>query len=201
MIKVNLLADRQAKDRMIIQQQLVMGFILIMASVLLCGFWFQVKTNKISDTNQKITDAKIALAKQKKIRDQVMAMEKREKMIKAMLKAIDELMAIKRGPTIYYDNLNKILPPEIWVTTLVDNSGAFLVNGYSFSNNAIAQFMKNMENSEYFSGVNLQIINKTKFGAETLKMFKVNSRASFGKAVVKKKKKVDKAAPVSGGKS
>jgi len=201
MIKVNLLADRQAKDRMLIQQQLVMGAILILASFILCGFWFQAKNSQISDTNQKITEAKKALAKQKKIRAQVAAMEAREKQVKAMLKAIDELMVIKRGPTIYYDNLNQILPPEIWVTSLTDNSGAFLVNGYSFSNNAIAQFMKNMENSKHFSGVNLQTINKTKFGAETLKKFTINSRASLGKKPEQEKKKEGKTAPKPGGKN
>lgn len=201
MIKVNLLADRQAKDRMLIQQQLVMGVMVILASFILCGFWFQVKASQISDTNQKITEAKKALAKQKKIREQVAAMEAREKQVKAMLKAIDDLMAIKRGPTIYYDNLNKILPPEIWVTSLTDNSGAFLINGYSFSNNAIAQFMKNMENSEHFSGVNLQTINKTKFGAETLKRFTINSRASLGKKLEKEKKKESKTPLKPGGKS
>lgn len=201
MIKVNLLADRQAKDRVIIQQQLVMGAMLILASFILCGFWFQAKNSQISDTNQKITEAKKALAKQKKIREQVAEMEAREKQVKAMLKAIDELMVIKRGPTVYYDDLNQILPPEIWITSLTDNSGAFLVNGYSFSNNAIAQFMKNMENSKYFSGVNLQTINKTKFGAETLKKFTINSKASLGHKPIQEKKKEGKTARKPGGKS
>ncbi|HEB72375.1 MAG TPA: hypothetical protein ENI77_07110 [Nitrospirae bacterium] len=189
MIKVNLLADRQAKDRMIIQSQMVMGVIVILASFVLCAFWYQVKAGQISDTNQKIAQAKKALAGQKKIRKKVTEMEAKEKRIKAMLKAIDDLMAIKRGPTVYYDNLNTILPPEIWVTSLTDNSGSFLVNGYSFSNNAIAQFMKNMEGSDYFSGVNLQTINKTRFGKETLKKFTINSRASLGKKAEKAKKK------------
>lgn len=200
MIKVNLLADRQAKDRMIIQQQLVMGCALILVTFLLCGFWLQLKSSQISDTNAKISEAKVALAKQKKIRDQVAAMEKREKMVKAMLKAIDNLMAVKRGPTIYYDDLNQILPPEIWVTTLTDTRGAVVINGYSFSNNAIAQFMRNLENSDHFSEVNLHTINKAKFGAETLKKFKINTSASLGKKAVKEKKKA-KGAPKPGGKS
>jgi len=201
MIKVNLLADRQAKDRMLIQSQLVMGVLVIVASFVLCAFWYQVKASQISDTNQKIAKAKKALAGQKKIRKKVAQMEAREKQVKAMLKAIDELMGIKRGPTVYYDNLNVILPPEIWVTSLTDNSGSFLVNGYSFSNNAIAQFMKNMEGSKYFSGVNLQTINKTKFGTETLKRFTINSSASLGKVAESGKKKEGKTAKKPGGKS
>ena len=92
------------------------------------------------------------------------------------------------------------MPPEIWVTSPTDNHGAVVIDGYSFSNNAIAQFMSNLENSDYFSGVNLHTINKAKFGAETLKKFKINTSASLGKKAVKEKKKA-KGALKPGGKS
>lgn len=175
MIKINLLADRQAKDRLIIQQQLVLGVIGIAATFVLCVFWLQLKSGQITDTNEKIAKAKIELKKQEKIRKQVSDMEKREKQVTAMLAAIANLMKVKQGPTIYFDNLNVILPPEIWMTTLTHNRGAVLIQGYSFSNNAIAQLMKNMEKSDYFTGVNLRTINKTKFGNETLKKFTINT--------------------------
>ncbi len=189
MIRINLLADRQAKDRLVIQQQLVLGVFVILAAFVLCGFWFQVKAVQISDTNKKIDQAKKDLEKQKTILKKVEKLEKTEKQVNAMLKAIESLMEVKRGPTIYFDNLNVILPPEIWMTSLQDNRGAIVIQGYSFSNNAIAQLMKNMEKSEHFVGVNLRGINKTKFGSETLKKFTINCMTTLGQKLAEERRK------------
>ena len=150
MIRINLLADRQAKDRLIIQQQAVLGIIILIATFAVCGLWWQVKASQISSTNQRIAQAKVELARQKQIRAAVEKMQKRRDRVKAILKAIDSLMEVKKGPTIYFDNLNVILPQEIWLTNLADRSGAISIQGYSFSNNAVAKFMKNMEKSSHF---------------------------------------------------
>jgi len=194
MIRINLLADRQAKDRMIIQQQLVLGVIILLATVALCGFWWQIKSAQISDTNKKIVSAKQELERQKKIRAEVAKMEAREKRVKAILAAIDSLKEIKRGPTIYFDNLNVILPPEIWLTEVRDSSGAISIKGYSFSNNAIAQLMRNLEKSEHFGLVELSEIQKTTFATETLKDFTVTCMTTLGQKLLEEKQKREAAA-------
>jgi len=189
MIRINLLADRQAKDRLIIQQQFVMGALVIVAAFVLCGFWWQVKSVQISNTNKKIVTAKQELDRQKKIRAEVSKMEARERRVKAILKAIDRLKKVKHGPTEYYDALNKLMPPEIWINNLADSSGSITLKGYSFSNNAIAQFMTNLEKSPHFGRVDLKEITKARFGKETIKQFSIRTMTSRGLKMAEEKKK------------
>lgn len=175
MIKINLLADRHAKEKIIIQQQVVVGLVTIVSSLVLCGFWWQAKASQIDDTNEKISGAKKELAVQKRVRNQVKDMEARERRLGVILKTIDFLMELKGGPTVYFDNLNVLLPPEIWLTKLSDIGGVISVEGYSFSNTAVAKLMRGMQSSEHFKRVELSGITSAKVKTETLKKFKVSS--------------------------
>jgi Tfp pilus assembly protein PilN len=200
MIRINLLADRQAKDRLIIQQQIMLGFMVFIGALVLCAGWWQVKSSQIKSTNQQIVNAKQELEKQKKIRKQVAELQKREDKVKAILAAIDSLLKIKKGPTPYFDALNKMLPAEIWLTSLTDTSGKINLQGYAFSNPSIAQLMKRMEKSKHYTGVDLQEIVNSKFSGETLKRFKISSMTTLGKQLAEEKKKREAAKKKAKGK-
>ena len=194
MIKINLIADRQAKDRQSIQQEIVLGFLGLVAVLAICGMWWQTKSSQISKTEDQITFAKQERDRQKKIRDAVDKMDERRTRVNNILNSIDLLKEMKDGPAIYFDNLNVILPQEVWLTSIKDNSGAIIIQGYSFSNNAIAQLMKNMERSDHFVNVDLQGIDRTKLGEEVLKKFTVNGLTVLGKKIKDERAKREKEA-------
>ncbi|MGK7345335.1 MAG: PilN domain-containing protein [Candidatus Nitrospinota bacterium M3_3B_026] len=193
MIRINLLADRHAKDRLIIQQQVVAGIVIIIASIALCGFWWNMKRGDIAVVNTKIEQAKEELAKQKKIREQVKKMEARERRVKQILEAIEYLRMEKKGPVPYMDELNVLLPQEIWLTRVEDNNGSLTITGFSFSNTAVARLMKNMEKSGQFLNVELKEIRKAKVAKEDVKKFSVKSMSVIGKKLAEKKAKEEAA--------
>ncbi len=198
MIKINLIADRQAKDRLEIQQEVMLGILGLIALVVLCGIWWQAKSSQISETENQITFAKQERDRQKKIRDAVDEMDARRTRVNNILHAIDLLKEMKQGPAIYFDNLNVILPQEVWLTNVRDNRGMIAIKGYSFSNNSIAQLMKNMEKSEHFVNVDLEGIERAKLGDEILKEFTVNGMTVLGKKMederIRKEKEAEEAA-------
>lgn len=195
MIKINLIADRQAKDRLVIQQQLALGMIVVVATVALCGFFWVHKSSTIARTEDKITTAKNELEQLKKKHAQVTNMEKKEKLLNTIIDTINGLKKQERGPTIYFDHLNVILPSEIWMTDLNDINGVISIKGYSFSNNAIADLMKEMRKSKYFVDVDLSEIKKAKFGGEILKQFSLRCMTAAGKKMAEEaaRKKAAKA--------
>lgn len=197
MIRINLLADRHAKEKLIIQQQIFMGIGIIALSFVLCGAWWFMKASEIDDTNLQITNAKKELETLKRTREEVKKMEERERQVASILTAIDMLKKAKRGPTIYFDTLNVILPTEIWLTSLTETRGAMTIGGYSFSNNAIAKLMKSMEESRQFSSVELREITQAKVGGETIKKFNLQALTAIGKQLAeeekKKKEEIEKA--------
>jgi Tfp pilus assembly protein PilN len=180
MIRINLLADRHAKDRLFIQQQLVLGIAALAGSIILCGFWWSAKASQISDTNTRIEQAEKERDEQKRIIADVKKMEEKEKLLAAVLKAIDSLVELKRGPAPYLDDLNVILPSEIWFTSLSDVRGQLTLQGFSFSNTAVARLMKSLEVSENFSNVELRELVRSKVGAETLMKFNIQFMTSLG---------------------
>lgn len=187
MIRINLLADRHAKDRIIIQQQLVLGAVIILASLVLCGFWWNWKSGDIDAMNVKIDDAQRELEKQKNIRKKVKQLEARERRVNDILDAIDMLKDMRKGPVPYLDDMNVILPQEIWLTQVKDNGGRIEVDGYSFSNTAVAKLMKNMEESENFVNIELKEITKANVGGESLKKFTVQCMTAAARKLEEKK--------------
>lgn len=193
MIKINLLADRQAKDRLVIQQQIIMAMLAVAASVALCGFWWTVKASQISDTNGQITSAQEELERQKKIRAQVAVMQTRQDQVTAILAAIDKLTAVRRGPTMYLDTLNVLLPPEIWLTQLSDKNGVISLQGYAFSNNAVADLMRAMQQSDQFANIELGEIKKGSVGKgkEPINQFTLTGYTALGKKLADEKRKLE----------
>jgi len=202
MIKINLLADRQAKDRLHIQQQIIMAMLAVAASLVLCGFWWTVKASQISDTNGQITSAQEELERQKKIRAQVGVMQQRQDQVTAILAAIEKLTAVKRGPTMYLDNLNVMLPPEIWLTQVSDKNGAISVQGYSFSNNAVADLMRSLQASDQFAAIELGEIKKASVGKgkEMVNQFTLTGYTALGKKLADEKRKLAEASKDKKGK-
>lgn len=175
MIRINLLVDKHLKDRIIVQHQIFLGIGAMFVALALCAFWWTTKSNEIDATNEKIVVAKKELADQQKIRKKVKAMEATEKRLNAILVSINYLVAQKAGPAPYLDHLNLVLPGEVWLTNLTDRGGNIGVEGFSFSNNAVAKLMKNMEEAKTFVNIELAEITTAKINKETLKKFKVSS--------------------------
>lgn len=172
MIRINLLGDRHFKDRLVIRQQVSIATILFVISFIACGVFYSFKINQISGIEEDIVVAKKELEALKKIRDEVDKLEKYERNVKAILKSIEFLKKIRTGPTIYLDHLNVLMPSEIWLTSISDSGAQLKVQGYSFSNNAVAKFMKELEKSEEFVSVELTGLIKAKLakakkGADT----------------------------------
>ncbi len=192
MIRINLIADRHAKEKIVIEQQIMMGVFVFGFSIFLCVMWWQNKASAIETTNIRIEDAKKELNKQKKIRQKVKDMEAKEKLISSILKTIDFLTQEKQAPVAYLDNLNVILPSEIWLTNLTDTGGRITINGFSFSNNSVAQLMRDMERSKHFAKVELSEVTTTKIKEETLKKFKLTcmTKVAYKKAEEKKKREL-----------
>jgi type IV pilus assembly protein PilN len=191
MIRINLLADRHAKDRLLIQQQIVMGALILVATFVLFGAWWSALSGDIADARAEIRSAEDELKKQEVIRDEVRAMEERKKRLENINNAITDLQAVKAGPTLYLDHINVLLPKEMWLTTLTDTAGSLTISGFSFSNTAVAQFMKNLEESDQFVNVSLREITQQEVEKESLQQFTVNAWTTLGKRLAEEKAKRD----------
>ncbi len=193
MIKINLLADRHFKDRLDIQREIVLGVVVLLVALGFSFMYYQAQTVRIADTKKKIVQADKELAKQKGIREKIKLMEAKQAKLESVLDAIKFLGAIKQGPTMYFDTMNVILPPEIWLTSVDDSGGRMTIKGYSFSQTAVAKLMHALKGTGRFFDIELKEITKTKVAKETIKQFTVACVSALGRQIAKRKAEAEAA--------
>jgi type IV pilus assembly protein PilN len=175
MIKINLIFDRKAIERGRVKQELILGLILVFVTVGVSGFLWYYQETLIDDINKNIDDSKAKLNSLKTVINKINDREKKKKRLEEIIKAIGELKRVQRGPARVFDEINVILPPEIWLTSLSESGGQIRIDGYSFSNLGIATFMENIKSSRYFFDVELLEIQQTILEGEKVKKFVLNS--------------------------
>lgn len=73
------------------------------------------------------------------------------------------------------DGLNRRLPEYMWLTNLVESGGARLtLEGVTFSNLVVAEFMKRLESSVLFSNVDLNIAKRGTIEDQHVVQFTLN---------------------------
>ena len=74
------------------------------------------------------------------------------------------------------DELNRAMPDHIWLTRFEDIGGdRYAVEGVTFSNFLVSDFLQNVTNSPYFSGVDLLVAEKGEI--EDVKVVKFKAQA------------------------
>ena len=82
------------------------------------------------------------------------------------------------------DELNRSLPDHMWLTRFEDIGGdTYAVEGVTFSNFLVSDFLQNMTSSPYFSGINLLVAEKGDIGKVKVIKFKAQARAVRKSAV------------------
>ena len=75
------------------------------------------------------------------------------------------------------DELNRSMPEHMWLTRFEDVGGnRYSVEGVTFSNFLVSDFLQNITNSPYFAGVNLLVAEKGEIG--DVKVIKFKAQAS-----------------------
>jgi type IV pilus assembly protein PilN len=77
------------------------------------------------------------------------------------------------------DELNRSLPDHMWLTRFEDVGGDnYAVEGVTFSNFLVSDFLQNITQSPYFSGINLLVAEKGDIGNVKVIKFKAQARAA-----------------------
>lgn len=175
MIKINLIFDRKAIERGRVKQQLSLAVALMIVTVGLSGYLLYSQNSKIKSVNNNINNSKTKLASLNTVINKINDKEKKKKRLEDIIKAIGELKKMQAGPARIFDEINILIPSDIWLTSVVESGGNIKIDGYSFSDPGIANFMNNLDTSKYFSNVELLEIQQIAIEGEKVKKFTLNT--------------------------
>jgi len=190
MIKINLVPEEQRKKVKevkfkkpalripkidMILSVLILAGVLVGVSLVYLG---QKKT--ISDLNDSIVKAQQELKELEKERKMVEDLENRQRELKEWVSLVKTL---NKGRSLHFhvmDELNKLKPEYMWLISFDETGASFKLDGKTFSNYMISNFMDKLNTSSYFSGVRLVEIREAEEKEHSVIGFQLAGNISQG---------------------
>ncbi len=161
MIKINLLPVKRAAKKAKVPVdtamfQLVVGLGVVLVFVGACGYRWQMLVDEVAlKTQIKESKTKELEALKKKVQE-VEDYEKNKRLLEDKNRIIEQLRKNQGGPVRLLDYLSQSLDPlKIWLTS-VDGDAQVAINGKALTNDDIVQFIRNLQQSGYFTDVMLE---------------------------------------------
>ncbi|MFL0801494.1 MAG: PilN domain-containing protein [Agarilytica sp.] len=159
MAQINLLPWReelrQEKKKEFLTQ---LGGVCIL-TVLVAFLWVRSVDGAIAaqNTRNNILDGEIKLLK-----DQVAEIKNLKKERKSLLDRMQVIQDLEGKRAIivhYFDEFAKAIPNGVFLTSLERKGDQFTAEGVSDSNNRISEFMRQLEDSDWFTGTSINSIS------------------------------------------
>ena len=161
MIKINLLPVKRAAkktktpaDEAMMQLGIGLGVTLIFLGA--CGYRWQMLVDEVAQQTQVKESKTKELDVLKKKVQEVEDYEKKKRLLEDKIRIIEQLRKNQGGPVRLLDYLSQGLDPlKVWLSS-VEGDAQVTVMGKALTNDDIVEFIKNLQQSNYFSSVTLQ---------------------------------------------
>jgi type IV pilus assembly protein PilN len=111
-------------------------------------------------------------------------LETERKDLEEKLKTIATLEAKKVGPVNVLSDLSDAAPEQVWLLEFKETGGLATISGLGMDDQTIANFMRKLDTSPYFDGVDLVETQQFEQDGVQLKRFVVNARLSYSGKVL-----------------
>jgi len=172
MIRINLLPIRQMKKRQRLKTELV-GLVCALGAVLffLGAGWLGLnfKIGSLKDTIAALESKKQSY---QPILKEIEMLKKEKQVVEQKLDTINNLQAGSKVTVRVLDEVASRTPTNrMWLTSLQQTAGNLQLQGIALDNETIAQYMQQMEASEYFEKTELTSSAQTEVAKQKLKSF------------------------------
>ena len=179
MIRINLLPIKQAAaaER---QRQEVVRAGLLFALLIAVFFLLRIKMqHDLTQTETRIVAVEEQLkALESQVKD-VKDLEAKEKALDAKLKVIADLGRKRVGPVGVMADLSSATPERVWLTDFTESGGAATLTGQAVDNQIVAEFLRNLSSSRYFTTVDLVESTQDQIGENKLRKFIVKAMIDY----------------------
>ena len=181
MIRINLLPIRQTQKRQTVQQQLLIGGMLLVVTIIACIVWSMTISSRVDERKSQIAKKRNELKQLDKIIGEVNEFTNKKKELEDKLKIIEQLRKGKTGPVKALDDLATEIPNRVWLTKINEKNGSVVIEGKAIDHEDVSAFMKSLQKSKYFSGIVLGFskASKDQKSGVTLYDFKITCTVDY----------------------
>lgn len=179
MIRINLLPVRQIKAEVGRRQELIIagGSLGLIVAVLLGLNLYQ--SYRLFGLEKQLAELRKEIGALNLKAQGVVELGKKVSDLRGKLNVIEELNKKKTGPVRVMESLSSATPSRLWLTQFKETGGALTIDGLAIDNQTIADFLKSLSGSLYFTGVDLVETTQIEQEGIPLKKFSLKANLSY----------------------
>jgi len=163
MIRINLLPVKEEKLINEAKGFLIIFVISLALVIVLVFLNSTVLSEREAESKMRIDEADKEIANLKSIMGEIQTLKAKKAKLQEKMDMIIKLQEQNIGPVRVLDELSLKIPSnKIWVEKLTLKGNKMNVDGKTLENQEVANFMKQLENSLFFSSINLKKVSKDK---------------------------------------
>lgn len=140
--------------------QVGIGVMLVAVLVIVgAAWWYQ--SSQLAAVRAELADVEQERARLEEVADEVEALQKQTDLLRDKLGVIVDLKANQTGPVMLLDQVSRLLTDGLWLTRLELHNRQVEIHGSALSEVPVADFVNNLEQSEYFNEVRLRTLGDT----------------------------------------
>lgn len=176
MIKINLLPVRAAKKKETAIQQITIFCISLVIVAAVVVSMYLVKQVQISSTKTDIATANAKIAELKNKIGKLEELKTLKDQVKKKLDVLSQLRKNKTGPAQRLATLSNITPEQLWLTGYTEAADNIKISGVAYTEELIATFMRSLESTADFMGVELVVSEQFESAGTKLKRFELTCK-------------------------
>jgi type IV pilus assembly protein PilN len=126
------------------------------------GLLYFLQSGQLASERKLLDDRTLRKAELEKVLKELAEIETTKVELDSKIKIISDLKLRQKDAVFMMDKMSRCLPEWVWLTGLTFNKGAINLSGKALSNNLIADFINNLQNSNSFANVQLKSTSRKK---------------------------------------
>ena len=182
MIRINLIPAEEVQRSAGKRQQMAIGAVVVGCAVLLLVLMHGWQQLALMAANREQAQLEREIAELKGPYETVLDMERQKKELEEKLAVISDLEAKKVGPVRMLIDLSEATPEKLWLTEFVETSGSARLSGLGVDEQTVADFLRRLDGSPFFLGVDLDETSQVETGGVKHKRFVIRANIDYAAA-------------------
>ena len=178
MIRINLIPEPERKE-VRGTGEIFIGICVLAALFAAIVAIHILQGNRIEEVNRRIAKAEKRIKELEVVKKKVDEFKAKNAELNRRIEIINVLEKNRTGPLYVMDALSQAIPNKAWIDEFTEKGSQTKLVGIADNEFTVADFMKALQTSPYFVGVELGVIKKTELRKLDLRAFVINTKLDY----------------------